>query len=72
MAFQELLKVHSVKHVEQKAFHGGGSHRGVPGCVDCGDTSEGLARGRRAKSAACAGTKAGARSLESAHSSTRM
>ena len=35
MAFQELLKVHSVKHVEQKAFDGGVSHRGFPGCVDC-------------------------------------
>ena len=39
MALQELLKVHSVKHVEQKAFDGGVSHRGFPGCVDC--------RGRR-------------------------
>ena len=35
MAFQELLKVHSVKHAEQKAFDGGVSHRGFPGCVDC-------------------------------------
>ena len=35
MAFQELLRVRSVKHVEQKAFDGGVSHRGFPGCVDC-------------------------------------
>ena len=35
MAFQELLNVHGVKHVEQKAFDGGVSHRGIPGCVDC-------------------------------------
>ena len=35
MAFQELLKVRSVKHVEQKAFDGGVSHRGFPGCADC-------------------------------------
>ena len=35
MAFHELLRVRSVKHVEQKAFSGGGSHRGFPGCVDC-------------------------------------
>ena len=35
MAFQELLNVHSLKHVEQKAFDGGVSHRGFPGCVDC-------------------------------------
>ena len=26
----------SVKHVEQKSFDGGVSHRGFPGCVDCG------------------------------------
>ena len=36
MAFQELSRVRSVKHVEQKAFDGGVSHRGCPGCVDCG------------------------------------
>ena len=35
MAFQELLRVRSVKYVEQKAFDGGVSHRGFPGCVDC-------------------------------------
>ena len=35
MAFQELLRVRSVKHVKQKAFDGGVSHRGFPGCVDC-------------------------------------
>ena len=35
MAFQELLKVRSAKYVEQKAFDGGVSHRGSPGCVDC-------------------------------------
>ena len=35
MAFQELLRVRSVKHVEQNAFDGGVSHRGFPGCVDC-------------------------------------
>ena len=34
MAFQELLRVRSIKHVEQKAFDGGVSHRGFPGCVD--------------------------------------
>ena len=38
MAFRELLKVHSVKHVEQKAFDGGVSNRGFPGCVDCRDS----------------------------------
>ena len=27
--------MHSVKDVEQKAFDGGVSHRGFPGCVDC-------------------------------------
>ena len=27
--------VRSVKHVEQKAFDGGVSHRGFPGCGDC-------------------------------------
>ena len=35
MAFHELLRVRSVKHVEQKAFDGGVSRRGFPGCVDC-------------------------------------
>ena len=35
MAFQELLRVRSVKHVEQKAFDGGVSHHGFPACVDC-------------------------------------
>ena len=35
MAFQELLRVRSVKHVEQKAFDGGVSHRGFPARVDC-------------------------------------
>ena len=35
MAFHELLRVRSVKHVEQNAFDGGVSHRGFPGCVDC-------------------------------------
>ena len=34
MAFQQLLRVCSVKHVEQKAFESGLSHRGFPGCVD--------------------------------------
>ena len=34
MAFQEPWKVQSVKHVEQKAFVDGVSHRGFPGCVD--------------------------------------
>ena len=34
MAFQKLLRVRTVKHVEQNAFHGGVSHRGFPGCVD--------------------------------------
>ena len=35
MPFQELLRVRSVQHVEQRAFDGGVSHRGFPGCVDC-------------------------------------
>ena len=35
MALHELLRVCSVTHVEQKAFDGGVSHRGFPGCVDC-------------------------------------
>jgi hypothetical protein len=35
MAFQELLKVHNGKHVEQNAFDGRVSHRGFPVCVDC-------------------------------------
>ena len=41
MAFQELLKV-CVEHVEQKAFDGGVSHRGFPGCVDCSLHAVGL------------------------------
>ena len=35
MAFHELLRVRSVKHVEQNAFDGGVSHRGFPVGVDC-------------------------------------
>ena len=34
-AFEEVLKVQSAKHVEQKAFDGRVSHRGFPACVDC-------------------------------------
>ena len=40
MAFQELLRVRSVKHVEQKASDGGVSHGGFPGCVDCRKRAE--------------------------------
>ena len=35
MAFQELLRVRSVKHLEQEEFDGGVRHRGFPACVDC-------------------------------------
>ena len=34
IAFESAYR--RVKHVEQKAFDGGVSHRGFPGCVDCG------------------------------------
>ena len=46
MAFQELLRVRSVKHVEQKAFDGGVSHRGFPACVDYSDGLESTAARR--------------------------
>ena len=33
LAFQELLKVHNAKYVDQKAFRDRVSHRGLPACV---------------------------------------